>query len=70
METELTTQTEQIKQYLDQGHTLTAIEALEKFHCFRLASRIYDLKQEGYKVNKIMITGDNKKRYAQYAKAG
>ena len=69
METELKKQTEQIKTYLNQGHTLTAIEALEKFQCFRLASRIYDLKQEGYQINKIMITAENKKRYAQYSKA-
>ena len=69
METELKKQTEQIKTHLNQGHTLTAIEALEKFQCFRLASRIYDLKQEGYQINKIMITAENKKRYAQYSKA-
>ena len=62
-------QTEAIKQYLDAGNTITAIEALNKFGCFRLASRIHDLKTEGYVVKKIMITGENNKRYAQYFKA-
>ena len=31
-----------IKKHLEDGHTITAIEALEKFKCFRLASRISD----------------------------
>lgn len=62
-------QTEAIKQYLDAGNSITAIEALNKFGCFRLASRIHDLKTEGYVVDKIMITGENNKRYAQYFKA-
>ena len=62
-------QTEEIKQYLDAGNSITAIEALNKFGCFRLASRIHDLKTEGYVIDKIMITGENNKRYAQYFKA-
>ena len=62
-------QTEAIKAYLDEGNTITAIEALNKFGCFRLASRIHDLKTEGYVVDKIMVTGENNKRYAQYFKA-
>lgn len=62
-------QTEAIKQYLDAGNSITAIEALNKFGCFRLASRIHDLKTEGYVVDKIMVTGENNKRYAQYFKA-
>jgi len=66
---DLTNQASQIKHYLEQGHTLTSIEALEKFQCFRLASRIHDLKKSGYAVDKIMITGTNGKRWAQYSKA-
>lgn len=62
-------QTEAIKAHLDAGNSITAIEALNKFGCFRLASRIHDLKTEGYVVDKIMITGENNKRYAQYFKA-
>lgn len=67
--TDTVKQTEAIKEHLEAGNTITAIEALNKFGCFRLASRIHDLKTEGYVVDKIMITGENNKRYAQYFKA-
>ena len=67
--TDTVKQTEAIKAHLEAGNTITAIEALNKFGCFRLASRIHDLKTEGYVVEKIMVTGENKKRYAQYFKA-
>lgn len=67
--TDTVKQTEAIKEHLEAGNTITAIEALNKFGCFRLASRIHDLKTEGYVVEKIMVTGENNKRYAQYFKA-
>ena len=67
--TDTVKQTEAIKKHLEAGNTITAIEALNKFGCFRLASRIHDLKTEGYVVDKIMVTGENNKRYAQYFKA-
>ena len=67
--TDTVKQTEAIKAHLEAGNTITAIEALNKFGCFRLASRIHDLKTEGYVVDKIMVTGENNKRYAQYFKA-
>jgi len=40
-------QNEAILEYLIQGNTLTAVEALNKFSCFRLASRINDLRRAG-----------------------
>ena len=43
-------QNEMILQYLKTGKTLTPIEALDMFGCFRLASRVYDLKQAGWPV--------------------
>lgn len=62
-------QTKQIQIFLDQGNTLTSIEALTKFRCFRLASRINDLKKAGYPVDKRMIEIDSGKKVAQYFKA-
>ncbi len=62
-------QTKQIKQYLEAGHSLTPIEALDKFKCFRLAARISDLKQAGFKVDKQMVQLSNGKRVACYEKA-
>lgn len=60
-------QCKKILTWLQQGNTLTSIEALNQFGCFRLASRINDLRQRGIDVSKRMIKNpDNGKRYAEY----
>ena len=50
------TQNEKILKYL-QTHKrgLTAMQALEKFGCMRLASRISDLRKIGYVISREMI---------------
>ncbi|RKE02333.1 helix-turn-helix protein [Marinifilum flexuosum] len=59
------TQTQQIKQYLESGGTLTALSALEKFGCMRLAARINDLRKDKLPIASRTITkGD--KRFAEY----
>ena len=60
------TQTKIIKQYLEQGYRITAIDALQKFGCFRLAARIKDLKDEGVKIDKVMVETASGARVAQY----
>ena len=42
-------QNKQIKTYLESGKSITALEALDLFGCFRLASRMNDLKKMGVK---------------------
>lgn len=62
-------QTEKILYHLSSGHTITPLEALESFGCFRLASRISDLKREGYDIIttiKEKYTDEGVKRYAEY----
>lgn len=59
-------QNDQILEYLKQGHTLTALEALQKFGSFRLASRINDLKRSGYKITSERVKLDTGKRVARY----
>jgi hypothetical protein len=59
-------QKEQIRSYLNKGKTITSLEALDIFKCFRLASRISELKQEGYPVTKQMIRLDSGKYVAEY----
>ena len=61
-------QNKMIKAHLEAGKTITAADALDKFQCFRLASRINDLKQSGYPVDKTMIKLPSGKRVAQYFK--
>jgi hypothetical protein len=38
-------QTKQILEYMQQGNTITPLEALRKFGCLRLTSRIWDIEQ-------------------------
>jgi hypothetical protein len=44
---------------------LTAIDALERYGCFRLAARIYDLREEGHKI-KTRFHQRSGKRIAEY----
>ena len=59
------TQTEQIVNALEAGEGITAIDALERWGCFRLAARIGELRQEGYNIITKTIKR-NGKQYAEY----
>jgi hypothetical protein len=59
-------QNARILAHLKGGRTLTALEALEWFKCFRLASRIHDLKKAGYDVQKRTIKTNSGKSVAEY----
>jgi len=61
-------QNKMIKAHLEKGLTITAWQALDFYDCFRLASRISDLKKSGYPVDKRMIELPNGKRIAEYFK--
>ncbi|CAG9867155.1 helix-turn-helix domain-containing protein [Bacteroides ovatus] len=49
-----------IRQRLMEGGSITGMEALRDFGCYRLASRISDLRREGLNIEKTMETGINK----------
>ena len=59
-------QSDLILNYLTAGNTLTALEALDRFGCFRLASRISDLKKEGHDIHVKIIKLSNGKHCAEY----
>ena len=59
-------QTTSILEYLKQGNSITALEALNSFQCMRLASRINDLKNMGYEVISTMIEVKSGKKVASY----
>jgi|21_taG_2_1085346.scaffolds.fasta_scaffold00163_28 hypothetical protein len=61
-----TSQTKEIKAYLNHGNRLTSLEAFNMFGCMRLASRINDLKNEGMAIGSETIVALNGKRYSQY----
>lgn len=60
------TQSEIILDYLLAGNTLTSLEALQRFQCFRLASRISDFKQLGYDIKSKTVRTYNGKYVSQY----
>jgi ribosomal protein L9 len=60
-------QESKIKEHLESGKTITSIEALNAFGCFRLASRISDLAHKrGMEIKRRMITLPNGKKVTQY----
>ena len=59
------TQSDQILKHLKSGNTITAINALNKFGCFRLAARINDLRNDGHDIKTEMMTS-NGKTFAVY----
>lgn len=61
----LDSQNELIKAWLLNGKSITPIEALNMFGCFRLSARIANLREEGMPVVTDMVT-INEKRVARY----
>ena len=63
----MNSQEERILHYMENGYSITAMGALNLFQCFRLASRINSLKNQGHNiVSKMRTDPATKKRYAQY----
>tara|TARA_R100000700_G_C3157713_1_gene134532 strand:+ start:910 stop:1176 length:267 start_codon:yes stop_codon:yes gene_type:complete len=60
------TQNQQILEYLQKGLSITPLEALEKFGCFRLGARIFNLRQSGYNIITEHIT-EKGKTFAKYS---
>lgn len=54
-----------IKGWLLNGHSITQLDALKMFGCFRLSARIANLRDEGYDIVTDMVT-INDKRVASY----
>jgi len=49
------TQSQKILKYLQDNESITALEALDQFGCFRLAARINDLKKEGHDISSVPV---------------
>ncbi|MGJ7024981.1 helix-turn-helix domain-containing protein [Petrimonas sulfuriphila] len=58
-------QTIQIKEHLLSGKSITPIEALNRYGCFRLGARIFDLKRDGLNIKTEMVERGGK-RFAEY----
>ena len=58
--------TDKIAALLERGHSITPIQALNKFGCMRLGARIHDLKKRGLCINSTPHTTDTGKTVAKY----
>ena len=68
------TQREKIIRHLEAFETITPMEAILDYGIMRLASRISELRKEGYIIDTEMVHGynrfDEKTRYAKYSLKG
>lgn len=62
-------QNQQILNHLKAGQSITALEALQNYECFRLAARIHDLKSDGWPVHCERTETFTGKRIALYSLA-
>lgn len=65
-EPQRSTQTQAILRHLQSGKAITPLESLQLYGCFRLTSRIYDIKKLGFKIESKMVDVGNGKHVAEY----
>ncbi len=61
-----TSQNQKILKHLSSGKSLSPLQALGLFGCYRLAGRIYDLKRAGHQIETIIKSDDQGRTYASY----
>lgn len=54
------TQCNKVLEYMKQFGSITQLQALSDIGCMRLASRISDLRQQGYAIGRRIKTGKNR----------
>ena len=59
-------QEQMILAHLKRGRSITAMDALQQYQCFRLAARIKDLRDAGHNIITTMETVGDKKQIARY----
>jgi len=59
-------QKQRIKQHLQKGKTITQMQALRKWRCFRLSARINEIRNDGIDVRTTMV--DNSHNSGAHAK--
>ena len=59
-------QAKRILAYMQEGHRITPIEALNLFGCFRLGARIADLKDGGHQIESEFVKTESGKHVKSY----
>lgn len=69
-DTTKTSQCEKILTFLQECGSITPLDAIREFSCLRLGARIWDLKQQGYKIRTDIESAKNRYgdavHYARY----
>lgn len=64
------TQREKVLDYMREWGSITPLDALREFGCMRLATRVFELKQQGYNIVTVIENAENKNgepvHYARY----
>ena len=59
-------QAQAILRFMQQGYEVTPVDALKRFKCMRLASRIRDIKDYGIEITDRWVTRDDGTRFKAY----
>ena len=62
-------QCEKILIHLQTGKSISPVQALNLYSCFRLSARIYDLKKPGFDIDSRLVH-ENGVQYAEYSMRG
>jgi hypothetical protein len=60
------TQAQAILRHMRDGYEITALDALNKFNCLRLAARILDIKQTGIEIADRYVAREDGKKFKAY----
>jgi hypothetical protein len=66
----ITTQKQQIQAHLKRFGRITPVEALNRYGCFRLGARVYELRESGMPIDthmKTVRTRNGKAKVAEYS---
>ena len=59
-----------ILKHLQEKGSITPLEALEQYGCYRLGARVFDLRRDGYNIQTTLVEGVDRNgeatRYAKY----
>lgn len=66
----MVTQCERVLRYMEDFGAINPMQALSDLGCYRLGARIWDLRHQGHRITRRMVTGKNRYggavTYAEY----
>ena len=60
------TQQQKILAHLQDGKSITQMEALRRYGCFRLGARIHNLKRQGVNIVSRLVSTPDGKKFSEY----